>query len=338
MEASLCGDSMGRSYIAVVVFLIVMTMLLTNRSTRVLDRANADVTTVTVSVTTITITTSTSFTTTTTTYSLTLVTAVTTSTTTSVTSTYTSTSLESITLPTTTTVQSISWLLETTSTTVIVTQTSTVFSPTVTIPLTRLTVVGTTIYSPIVTLTSTESTGTTVTATSTSYTTTMIYSPTVTITSTTRAGTTTVPPGSFRQCVIASAAYGSELAEPVQSLREFRDQKARSTFAGAEFMKAFEAFYYSFSPAIASTVASSQPIAALVRFLLYPLVGILQTSSMVFHAFSFAPEMGIILSGIFCCASLGIAYAALPVSAIQYSFRKNSAKRSLKASSTGVSC
>jgi hypothetical protein len=327
---------MRRSLIPVLVFLIFIAIRLTNHSTLVLDRANADLTTAIISVTTITITTSTSFTTTTTTYSLTLLTPVTTSTTTSVTSTYTSTSLESITLPTTATVQSTSWLSETISTTVLVTQTSTAFSPTVTIPLTRLTVISTTIYSPIATLTSTESTGITVTTTSTSHGTTVIYSPTVTVTST-RTETTTALPGSFRQCIIASAAYGSELAEPVQSLREFRDQKVRSTFAGIEFVKAFETFYYSFSPAVASIVASSEPIAALVRLFLYPLVSIFQASSTVFHVFSFSTEAGIILSGIIGCASLGIAYLTLPLYAIQYSLRKNRINRPLKAPPTGVS-
>jgi hypothetical protein len=120
-------------------------------------------------------------------------------------------------------------------------------------------------------------------------------------------------------------------------LREFRDQKVRSTFAGVEFMRVFEASYYSFSPTVASTVASSQVFGVLVRFLLYPLLSILQASAIIFHVLSFAWEVGMIVSGIFGCTLLGIAYAGLPIIGIQYSLKKNYVSKLLKTPSTGVS-
>jgi DNA-binding beta-propeller fold protein YncE len=52
-------------------------------------------------------------------------------------------------------------------------------------------------------------------------------------------------------CLIATAAYGSEMAPQVQFLREIRDNKVMSTESGASFMTGFNQFYYSFSPAIA---------------------------------------------------------------------------------------
>ena len=52
-------------------------------------------------------------------------------------------------------------------------------------------------------------------------------------------------------CLIATAAYGSEMAPQVQFLREIRDNKVMSTESGASFMTEFNKFYYSFSPAIA---------------------------------------------------------------------------------------
>jgi hypothetical protein len=52
-------------------------------------------------------------------------------------------------------------------------------------------------------------------------------------------------------CLIATAAYGSELAPQVQQLRELRDNTILQTKSGASFMTAFNEFYYSFSPAIA---------------------------------------------------------------------------------------
>lgn len=52
-------------------------------------------------------------------------------------------------------------------------------------------------------------------------------------------------------CLIATAAYGSELAPQVQFLREIRDNTVLSTSSGSSFMAAFNDFYYSFSPTIA---------------------------------------------------------------------------------------
>ncbi|MFB5610797.1 MAG: peptidylprolyl isomerase [Nitrosopumilaceae archaeon] len=52
-------------------------------------------------------------------------------------------------------------------------------------------------------------------------------------------------------CLIATATFGSELAPQVQQLRELRDETVLQTESGAAFMKSFNQFYYSFSPAIA---------------------------------------------------------------------------------------
>ena len=52
-------------------------------------------------------------------------------------------------------------------------------------------------------------------------------------------------------CLIATAAYGSEMAPQVQLLREIRDNQLMNTEAGSAFMGAFNEAYYSFSPYIA---------------------------------------------------------------------------------------
>lgn len=56
---------------------------------------------------------------------------------------------------------------------------------------------------------------------------------------------------SKKQCAIATAAYGSELAPEVQLLREVRDNVLYETKSGTAFMSGFNEFYYSFSPTIA---------------------------------------------------------------------------------------
>ena len=52
-------------------------------------------------------------------------------------------------------------------------------------------------------------------------------------------------------CLIATAAFGSELAPQVQFLREIRDSTVLQTQSGSTFMTGFNQFYYSFSPTIA---------------------------------------------------------------------------------------
>jgi len=87
-------------------------------------------------------------------------------------------------------------------------------------------------------------------------------------------------------------------------------------------LKAFERFYYSFSPAVASAVALSQPMAAIVRLILYPLLSILRASSAAFHVFDFAPEVGTVVAGVFSSALLGVTYAAPSALGIQYLLKR----------------
>jgi len=60
-------------------------------------------------------------------------------------------------------------------------------------------------------------------------------------------------------CLIATAAFGSELSPQVQQLRELRDNTILSTQSGTAFMTTFNQFYYSFSPIIAD-YEREQPI------------------------------------------------------------------------------
>ena len=63
--------------------------------------------------------------------------------------------------------------------------------------------------------------------------------------------TTSVKSGNGGGCLIATAAYGSELAPQVQQLRELRDNQLLQTESGSAFMGIFNDIYYSFSPTIA---------------------------------------------------------------------------------------
>ena len=52
-------------------------------------------------------------------------------------------------------------------------------------------------------------------------------------------------------CLIATAAFGSEMSPQVQQLRELRDNVVMQTTSGHAFMTGFNQVYYSFSPYVA---------------------------------------------------------------------------------------
>ena len=117
-------------------------------------------------------------------------------------------------------------------------------------------------------------------------------------------------------CVIATAAYGSEMAPEVQYLREFRDETVLSTFAGSSFMDAFNSFYYSWSPGVADSIREDDQARAFTRGMIVPLLGVLSVSSSVYVLLSFIPELGVTLTGFVASSMLGAIYLALPMFAL----------------------
>ena len=73
-------------------------------------------------------------------------------------------------------------------------------------------------------------------------------------------------------CLIATAAYGSELAPQVQQLRELRDNSLLQTESGKSFMESFNKFYYSFSPAIADYERENPVFKEVVKLTLTPML------------------------------------------------------------------
>ena len=73
-------------------------------------------------------------------------------------------------------------------------------------------------------------------------------------------------------CLIATAAFGSELAPQVQFLREIRDNTVLQTESGTSFMTGFNQFYYSFSPAIADYERENPVFKEAVKVTLTPLL------------------------------------------------------------------
>ena len=73
-------------------------------------------------------------------------------------------------------------------------------------------------------------------------------------------------------CLIATAAFGSEIAPQVQFLRELRDNTVLQTESGSAFMTGFNQFYYSFSPTIADYERENPAFKEAVKITLTPLL------------------------------------------------------------------
>ena len=73
-------------------------------------------------------------------------------------------------------------------------------------------------------------------------------------------------------CLIATAAFGSEMAPQVQFLREIRDNTVLQTESGTSFMAGFNQFYYSFSPTIADYERENPTFKEAVKITLTPLL------------------------------------------------------------------
>lgn len=124
------------------------------------------------------------------------------------------------------------------------------------------------------------------------------------------AAAQTDPMGGQNGCLVATAAHGTELAPQVQKLREIRDSQLRQTGAGSEFMRYFEAAYYSFSPAVADLERQSPLFREAVKTAITPM---LYSLSVMEHADTEASVAGYGLLAIL--MNVGM-YAGLPAALV----------------------
>ncbi|HVX02303.1 MAG TPA: CFI-box-CTERM domain-containing protein [Nitrososphaera sp.] len=110
-------------------------------------------------------------------------------------------------------------------------------------------------------------------------------------------------------CLIATAAFGSELTPQVQFLRGFRDDYVVKSMSGSAFMDAFNTVYYSFSPQVADYERQQPWLQATVKAAVYPLFGILMASEQAFSS-SGGGEGGTILAGVVASTLIGAVYVS----------------------------
>ena len=73
-------------------------------------------------------------------------------------------------------------------------------------------------------------------------------------------------------CLIATAAFGSEMSPQVQQLREIRDNVVMQTASGHAFMIGFNQVYYSFSPYVADFERENVVFKETVKVTLTPML------------------------------------------------------------------
>jgi hypothetical protein len=78
--------------------------------------------------------------------------------------------------------------------------------------------------------------------------------------------------GEVNACFVATAAYGSLMANDVELLRHFRDSLMRSTVVGELAIET----YYTFGPAVAGVVGESDLLRSTARNMLAPIVSLVR--------------------------------------------------------------
>ena len=124
-------------------------------------------------------------------------------------------------------------------------------------------------------------------------------------------------------CLIATAAFGSELAPQVQFLREYRDNTIMTTVVGSSFINAFNTVYYSFSPTVADTERAHPLLQETVRAGIVPLLGILQIAKLSTIENS---NISVVISGIMASSLIGAVYlwpAGLAVKSVRDTKKPN---------------
>ncbi len=122
------------------------------------------------------------------------------------------------------------------------------------------------------------------------------------------------------RCIIATAAFGSELAPEVSYLRSFRDGVVMSTYSGSRFMTVFNAFYYPWSPAVAAAVRENGALRGAARLAIYPLLEALKLGSLVYSALP-GGDPSMVGVGALVSLVLGLIYL-WPLSLLSIRFRR----------------
>jgi hypothetical protein len=108
------------------------------------------------------------------------------------------------------------------------------------------------------------------------------------------------------------------------------------TNSGSNFMVAFNAWYYSFSPYVAAYLTTHWVERTIMKGVLYPLIGMLYLTSDLFTATSANPELAAVLSGLLASSLIGAFYLGLPLSLARAKVRRLRGLRMQNAIQNGL--
>jgi hypothetical protein len=133
---------------------------------------------------------------------------------------------------------------------------------------------------------------------------------------------TPTPPPSGR-CVVATAAYGSELAPEVVYMRNVRDNMVGSNDAGRQLVSGWNTFYYSWSPPIARFIDTYGTAKPIFRVLLLPLVGTVHLTAIIYGTISLVnTSLASIVAFLIAALSSISIYVVCPLITIRLIYRK----------------
>jgi sugar lactone lactonase YvrE len=131
-------------------------------------------------------------------------------------------------------------------------------------------------------------------------------------------------------CIIATATYGGPLASEVVFMRSVRDDLIGASPTGSVLVNAWNSFYYSWSPPVASAIADSGGLKTLSSALLAPLLGSMYVVAGVYDGIAWlSPDLAAVVSFMIAAALSISIYILLPAIAIRYGVKlaRNSWKR-----------
>jgi hypothetical protein len=118
-------------------------------------------------------------------------------------------------------------------------------------------------------------------------------------------------------------------------LRNLRDNMALKTRAGTAFLTAFNAWYYSFSPAVAQQIGKNSALRGIMEVTLYPAIAILSVASLPFALLPSHGELAAVISGFVMSLSLGATYLGIPT-AILLRFSSSFRRRTRALTKTAI--
>ena len=124
-------------------------------------------------------------------------------------------------------------------------------------------------------------------------------------------------------CVIATAAYGSDMAPEVSYMRHVRDDVIGSNEVGRLLVGEWNVFYYSWSPPLAQFITSHDLARPIFRVLLLPLIVTVHVTALIYTScMPVNAEFASLVAFLFAAVSSSTVYVVMPLMTLRMIHRK----------------